>query len=160
MTAEILEATIDDAPEILSLQKLAYLSEAKIYNDFEISPLTQTLEELEADFGCKTIFKAVRGGCIVGSVNGFMKNGCCHIGRLMVHPDCQGRGIGTRLMAAIENRFVVDALSWELFTGELSSRNIRLYERLGYSVARREKFEGSRFDVVFMSKTNLHERRK
>ena len=47
---EILDATIDDAPEILSLQKLSYLSEAQMYNDYDIPPLTQTLEELKADF--------------------------------------------------------------------------------------------------------------
>ncbi len=159
MFIEILEATIADASEILSLQKLAYLSEAEIYDNYEIPPLTQTLGELEADFSRKIILKAVQEGRIVGSVNGFMKDDRCFIGRLMVHPDCRGRGIGSRLMETIENRFA-DASSYELFTGELSSRNIRLYEHLGYRVARSEKFEASRFNVVFMVKTNLQERGK
>jgi hypothetical protein len=38
------EATVSDAEEILALQKLAYQSEAEIYNDFGIPPLVQTLE--------------------------------------------------------------------------------------------------------------------
>jgi hypothetical protein len=38
------EATVSDAEEILALQKLAYQSEAEIYNDFGISPLVQILE--------------------------------------------------------------------------------------------------------------------
>lgn len=156
---EILDATIADAPEILSLQKLSYLSEAKIYNDYNIPPLTQTQGELEADFERKCILKAVQDGRIIGSVNGFTKDFRCFVGRLMVHPEYQGRGIGTRLMAAIENRFA-DVCSWELFTGELSVRNIRLYERLGYSVIRREKFEESRFDVVIMMKMKSQERGK
>ena len=70
----------------------------------------------------------------------------------MVHPDFQGRGIGTRLMAAIETRFG-EARTWELFTGELSIENIRLYERLGYRIIRKARFEESRFSVVFMEKT-------
>ena len=37
------QATIEDAQEILALQKLAYTSEAEIYNDFTILPLHQTL---------------------------------------------------------------------------------------------------------------------
>ena len=37
-----------DIDEILDLQKLAYKSEAEIYNDFTILPLTQTLEDLKA----------------------------------------------------------------------------------------------------------------
>lgn len=147
----ILEAAITDAAEILALQKLAYLSEARIYDDDNIPPLTQTQEEITADFSCRTFLKAVEDGRIVGSVNGFMKDGRCHIGRLMVHPDLQGRGIGSGLMAAIERRFA-DAQAWELFTGELSVENIRLYERLGYRIVRKEPFAGSPFSVVIMSK--------
>jgi ribosomal protein S18 acetylase RimI-like enzyme len=156
---EILDATISDATEILSLQKISYLTEAKIYDDYFIPPLTQTLAELEADFERKSILKAVQDGRIVGSVNGFTKDDRCFIGRLMVHPEYQSRGIGSMLMETIENRFA-DVCSWELFTGELSVRNIRLYERLGYSVIRREKFEESRFDVVIMIKMKSQERGK
>jgi hypothetical protein len=39
------KATLDDAQEILSLQKLAFQSKAKIHGDFQIPPLTETLEE-------------------------------------------------------------------------------------------------------------------
>jgi len=155
----ILEASAADAAEILALQKLAYLSEARIYNDDNIPPLTQTFEELTADFSQKIFLKAVQDRRITGSVNGFMEDGRCHIGRLMVHPDLQGRGIGTRLMTAIERRFA-DAQAWELFTGELSEKNIRLYERLGYRIVRKEPFEGSPFAIVIMRKTAEEERRK
>ncbi|HET6418939.1 MAG TPA: GNAT family N-acetyltransferase [Geobacteraceae bacterium] len=148
---EILRATVADAAEILALQKLAYLSEAELYNDYTIQPLTQTIDELAADFGLKTFLKGVEGGRIIGSVNGLMEGDRCLIGRLMVHPDFQGRGIGTTLMKAIEGSFA-DARAWELFTGELSLKNIRLYERLGYRVVRKEQFRGSRFAVVFMEK--------
>ena len=147
----ILEASAADAAEILALQKLAYLSEARIYNDDNIPPLTQTFEELTADFSQKIFLKAVQDRRITGSVNGFMEDGRCHIGRLMVHPDLQGRGIGTRLMTAIERRFA-DAQAWELFTGELSEKNIRLYERLGYRIVRKVQFEESPFSIVIMRK--------
>jgi hypothetical protein len=40
---EIRGANNADAPEILSLQKLCNLSEAKIYHDYTIAPLTLTL---------------------------------------------------------------------------------------------------------------------
>lgn len=33
------KASINDAEEILRLQKLAYISEAEIYDDFNIQPL-------------------------------------------------------------------------------------------------------------------------
>jgi len=38
------DATVADAEHILELQKLAYISEAEIYNDYNIPPLIQTLQ--------------------------------------------------------------------------------------------------------------------
>lgn len=146
-------ATVADAAEILALQKLAYLSEARRYNDYTIPPLTQTIGELVADFDRKTFLKAMEGGRIIGSVNGFMTGEQCHIGRLMVHPELKGRGIGTLLMQAIEARFA-GVRTWELFTGELSVSNIRLYERLGYREVRREPFPNFQHAVVVMRKSN------
>jgi len=40
-------ASIEDASEILSLQKVCYQSEAEIYRDYNIPPLIQTLEEID-----------------------------------------------------------------------------------------------------------------
>lgn len=143
-------ATSEDAAEILALQKAAYLSEGELYGDFSIPPLTQTLEELVQSFGRNTILKAVQDGSIVGSVNGRMSKGRCLVGRLMVRPDLQGRGIGTQLLAAIEETFA-DADSFRLFTGEKSVANIRLYDRLGYRIYERKEVPGS-VAVVFMEK--------
>jgi len=43
------KATVSDAEELLALQKLAYRSEAEIYDDFSIPPLVQSLESMEED---------------------------------------------------------------------------------------------------------------
>jgi hypothetical protein len=40
------KAVVNDAEKILSLQKIAYRSEAEIYDDFTIPPLKQTSEEI------------------------------------------------------------------------------------------------------------------
>ena len=45
-------------------------------------------------------------------------------------PDLQGRGIGTRLLEAVEARS--EAVAAELYTGALSVANLRLYKRVGY----------------------------
>ena len=62
---EIEIAMIQDAEEILALQKLAYRSEAEIYEDYSIAPLIQTLEETNeivstADGRTRRYVRAVR----------------------------------------------------------------------------------------------------
>jgi GNAT superfamily N-acetyltransferase len=46
-------------------------------------------------------------------------------------PDSQNKGIGTKLMQAIEEYFRM-AAHYELFTGHRSARNLYLYQKLGY----------------------------
>jgi GNAT superfamily N-acetyltransferase len=61
------------------------------------------------------------------------------VGRLVVAPDHQGRGIGTALLKAIEGELSPMVDAYDLFTGHLSEGNLRLYRRLGYRETRRER---------------------
>ena len=148
MTIE--DAGIADAAEILALQKLAYQAEAKLYGDDAIPPLTQTLAGLEAEFADARVLKAMADGRIVGSVRGRVENGVCQVGRLMVHPDLQGRGIGSRLLRRLEALFPAGS-RFELFTGHKSAGNLRLYERLGYRETRRTAMHAG-LTLVFLDK--------
>ena len=147
---EIREATVQDAQEILNLQRLAYQSEAAIYNDYTIAPLTQSLGEIEADFTRQVFLKATIGDRIVGSVRAYVRDGTCLIGRLIVHPDLQNRGIGTLLIKEIERRFHA-ARRYELFTGEKSERNLYLYQKLGYRKFHTERAT-DRVAIVYLEK--------
>jgi GNAT superfamily N-acetyltransferase len=128
----IKKASVKDAAEILKLQKLAYLSEAALYNEPNIPPLTQTLPEMRRDFKEYLILKALSGSAIIGSVRGQLtEDGSCYVARFMVHPDFQKRGIGTRLMNALEAEFP-RVKRFILGTGHKSESNLRLYEKLGF----------------------------
>lgn len=148
---EIERANLGDANEILALQKLAYQSEAQIYNNFNIEPLTQTLDALKAEFRAKVFLKAVHEGKIVGSGRAWEKGGTCYIDRLVVHPDQQGKGLGTRLMDAVEDHFA-SARRYEIFTGYRSQRNIAIYERRGY---RMYKIEQAAEDLAYIHMEKL-----
>jgi ribosomal protein S18 acetylase RimI-like enzyme len=145
------KALLENAEEILELQKLAYLSEAETYNDYSIPPLTQTIDQIRADFENQLFLKASTREKIVGSVRGYMENDTCYIGRLIVHPDFQKRGIGTQLMKEIEEHFK-QADRYELFTGHRSHNNIRLYNCLGYKIFKKQKVTDA-LTFVFMEKT-------
>ena len=134
----IKQAEKEDLGEILELQKLAFRSQAEIYNDFSIPPLIQTLEEIEQDFQNQTYLKAIINEKIIGSVRGNEDNGTCYIGRLIIHPDHQNQGYGTKLMQKIESLFN-EAERYEIFTGHKSEKNLYLYKKLGYNKLKSEK---------------------
>ena len=146
----ILKAEAGDLREILSLQYLAYQSEARLHNDPNIPPLRQTLADVQREFAEGLFLKAVdTEGAIVGSVRAYSKNGTLYIGKLIVRPDRQGQGIGTQLLLEIERAWPHDRC--ELFTSRKSVRNIKLYQRHGY----REfyaKQAGPGLTMVYMEK--------
>ena len=144
------KAKLDDAQEILSIQRLAYQDEAKIYDGFPIPPLLETLDELKSKFKTHLILKATLGGKIVGSVRAAAEDGTCHVARLMVHPDFQSQGIATKLLLEIE-RIFASCGRFELFTGEKSTKNIRLYVKLGYRVFKVDQPVGN-VKLVFLEK--------
>lgn len=143
-------ATANDAAAIWTLQRLAYQSEAALYQDDMIPPLRETLDELRAAFVDHMLLKAVEDGAIVGAVRARTEQGTVAIGRLLVAPERQGRGIGTRLLQAVERSFP-DAARFELFTGDRSVRNLALYQRLGYREFRREPVRVG-LTMVFLEK--------
>ena len=152
MDIPIERADAGDAAAILRLQILAYQSEAKIYNNYAIPPLTQSLAEIEKEFLSHTFLVARQDGEIIGSVRAVCRDGRCHIGKLIVHPDHQRQGLGARLMAAIEATFPEEQY-FELFTGHRSDRNLRLYNRLGYQEFKREPAAPG-LQVVYLEKPN------
>lgn len=111
----------------------AYLSEAEIYNDYGIPPLIQSLNEIKQEFSQQAFLKAIEKERddekeegeegddsnkienIVGSVRGYLEKETVYIGRLIVKPEYQNKGIGTKLMQAIEQYFK-SANRYELFT--------------------------------------------
>jgi ribosomal protein S18 acetylase RimI-like enzyme len=146
----IAPARVDEAGQILKLQRLSYRTEAALYDDWTLPPLTQTLRELLEQYDDHTILAARLGDEVVGSVRARLKNGTCYVGRLVVHPRLQRRGLGTRLMREIEASFPA-AGRYELFTGHLSEGNLRLYRRLGYQEFREEAISPS-LRLVFLEK--------
>ena len=147
---QILHATIAAAAEILQLQKLAYQSEAKRYNNYNIPPLKQTIDEIKQQFKNHIILKATDNNKIIGTVSAYEKDGTCFIGRLAVSPQNQNQGIGTALMNEIEKCFNVRR--FELFVGAKSENNIRLYRKLGYVTFKTGRESCVDIKILFMEK--------
>lgn len=148
---EIRDIRPDDAGEVLTVQRAAFLSEAQIYNTVDMPPLTQTLEELQAELKDNLGCVALDGTRIVGAVRAKRDGELLLIGRIAIAPDQQGGGIGSQLLAAVEQRGrEAGATEAELFTGSLSEANLRLYGREGYTETERVPGDGS--DQIFLRK--------
>ncbi len=145
-------AGFQDLKEILELQYLAFQSEAILNNDFSIAPLHQTLEEVQEEFRSGTILKAAQDGTIIGSVRGLVSGNRLLIGKLIVHPDHQGKGIGTKLLQAIESAY--PTLGYELFTSNRSEKNLKLYERQGYKRFMEKKLSPA-LTFIYLEKNRL-----
>ncbi|MFW6694877.1 GNAT family N-acetyltransferase [Streptomyces sp. MAR4 CNX-425] len=154
----ITPATNDDAEQVLKLQYLCYQAEAALYGDYRIPPLTETLDELRAEFGRGAAVVARLGEEVVGAVRGTVEeNGTAVIGRLIVHPRLQGHGLGARLLLAMEARLAeggAQVKRYQLFTGHRSEANLRLYRRLGYEPVGTERVS-ARLSLVTLEKAPL-----
>ena len=149
---EIRPITPNDAGEVLTLQRAAFVQEAQIYGSTDMPPLTQTLEELEAELVENLGRVAVDGHRIVGALRARLDGERLLIGRIAIAPDQQGRGIGSQLLAAAEQAGKdAGAREAELFTGSLSEANLRLYEREGYTESERIPQDGGT-EQVFLRK--------
>jgi ribosomal protein S18 acetylase RimI-like enzyme len=134
---EIVDASPGDAEAILALQKVAYEREARRYDDWTIPPMIETLDSVREQIAQHVVLKAVVDGRLAGSVRGVVTDRVCEVCRLSVDPARQRRGIGSALIDAVEQRFP-DVEAFELFTGDRSVENLRLYDRHGYVETRRQ----------------------
>ncbi|WP_027938447.1 GNAT family N-acetyltransferase [Anaeroarcus burkinensis] len=139
-----------DAESILILQKEAYASEAALYGKWDIEPLRQTLEGLIAEWDEQVVLKAVLGETVAGSIRGRLQGETCCVGKLMVKPELQNKGLGKMLLYALENSFP-KVRRFELFTGEKSLKNLHLYEQMGYCRERTQEIDAM-LKIVFLVK--------
>ncbi|MFE5731770.1 GNAT family N-acetyltransferase [Streptomyces sp. NPDC056528] len=168
LSVTISAADARDAEHILKLQYLCYQSEAELYGDWSIEPLTQSLDALRAELEEGQGLVARLGDEVVASVRACVdEDGTVRIAKLIVHPRMRRHGLGGRLLDAIERHFAEGAATsaptgtgteaappvkrFQLFTGHRSEVNLRLYRSKGYAqVATREL--GPRLTLVTLEK--------
>lgn len=143
----------DDLKTILYIQKEAFKTEAVKHNDMGMPPMTETAEQVEKAFDDGSVFfKYSENGEIIGSVRANLENDVCHIGRLVVKPGFQNKGIGKALMLELEFYFKNKCRLFKIFTGEKSEHALALYSKLGYKITEHTQANG--YLLVHMEKEN------
>ena len=147
---EILIATEKDIPELLNVQKTAFMPVSLKINWPDAANITETLEQATEAFPHYTMLKMLNDeGRIIGMVRGKVENGSLYIGKLMVLPEYQGQGIGTQLIRAIEKQ-LPHQRAW-LNTCEQLEGNVYLYSREGFVPFKHERIN-DHLTRVYMEK--------
>lgn len=136
----------------MTLQRAAYVTEARAHHDIDLPPLTQSLDDLRAELSDPDVraLGVREEGRLIGSVRLRRIGSAVELGRLTVVPDRQGKGVGSFLLDEAEAVFP-DTHEMQLFTGEHSTANIRLYERGGYVETGRRPVGD--YSIVHLAKT-------
>ncbi len=148
----IAQAVKEDLPIILDIQRKSFMEVARFFNLKSLPPIEQTLESLTDEFVNSKILKASIANTIIGSVRAYKKNDTYHIGKLVVLPEYQNKGIGKALMNEVENQYKGIVKRYELFTGVRDPRNRYLYNQLGYKSFKTEKLNDE-ISFVYMEKS-------
>jgi tRNA (guanine37-N1)-methyltransferase len=130
--AELRLAQPADAGELLTLQRACWVQEQQANPDAFIPPLHEGLADVQTWLGQWTTLVVRSGGRLVAAARGRRETDCWDVGRLMVAPDLQGRGLGRLVLGAIEAAAPDDVTGFVLFTGATSTRNLAMYKKAGY----------------------------
>ena len=103
VAGEIRLAHPSDAAELLVLQRACWVQEQHANPGVRIPALHEDLADVAAWMETWTTFVLRSGGRLVAAVRGRREGDFWDIGRIMVAPDLQGKGLGRLLLGAIED---------------------------------------------------------
>ncbi|MFC7361556.1 tRNA (guanosine(37)-N1)-methyltransferase TrmD [Nocardioides astragali] len=124
-----------DAGELYTLQRACWLQELEANPGVDIPALRESLDDVRRGLGEWTVMVAREpvSGRLVGAVRGRVdRHGEWDIGRIMVAPDLQGRGLGRALLELVEALAPPEVATYVLFTGAGSTDNLRMYKKAGF----------------------------
>jgi GNAT superfamily N-acetyltransferase len=122
----------EKAGEVLTVQRAAFVAEARLHGTTEIPPLVETLDEVRRELAETITLGALLAGRLLGAVRLSVDGPVGWISRVAVAPDQQGKGIGSGLLAAIEAAAPPQVRRFQLTAGKKSHANVAMYERRGY----------------------------
>jgi GNAT superfamily N-acetyltransferase len=123
---------VADAGEVLTLQRAAYVTEARAHDDFDLPPLLETLAEARTALASVLSWGIRENGRLLASVRLTVTGNVGVVTRLVVAPDRQGAGLGGGLLRAMEDAAPPEVTVFRLFTGSKSVGPLGLYTKHGY----------------------------
>lgn len=132
-SVKLVQAGIDDAPEIHAMQLRAFFPLYMKYRDDETSPAMEPVEKVRARLAQQetSFFFIDCAGRHVGAIRVQKRGDACRISPVFILPEDQGQGYAQQALHLVEQCFP-DARCWRLDTILQEPGNCHLYEKLGY----------------------------
>ena len=137
-------ASEEDYGPLFTLQRAAFVDEARIYGTPFVPSLDETFDEFTVRLGVSTSWVAQLERRIVGAVSlRRYREGGPDVERLMVAPDCRGMGIASSLLSTLE-RYAASSgeTHLQLIVGDLADDNRSIYRHLGWVSQHSHQLEG------------------
>jgi GNAT superfamily N-acetyltransferase len=141
----------EDAGEVLTLQRAAFLAEAQLYATTNIPPLLESFNEIRREIEATYSLGAFRAARLVGAIRLTVDGSVGWISRVAVAPDQQGQGIASDLLRAVEQDAPSTVREFRLVAGFKSEENRAMYERRGYREISRT-VDSADIELVVMGK--------
>jgi len=126
------KVTVDESGEVLAIQKEVFMPLYEKYQDYETSPVNQTVEEILGRMEIGDYYKISYEGNLAGSVFVYEKElGVMKLQIINICKDYENKGIAQEVMKRLELMYP-QAESWELEAILSEKRNCYLYEKMGY----------------------------
>ncbi|ENQ3080642.1 GNAT family N-acetyltransferase [Bacillus cereus] len=134
MNIKLAKTKLEEAEELLCIQKKAFQSDLEKYQDYDSSPATEKVERLMRKIELFHHFTIWINNEIVGGIDvRDLNNQHYRINRIFLKTSLQNKGLGSRIMNLIHQEFP-EAEKWSLDTPKDNIRNHHFYEKCGYRV--------------------------
>ena len=154
MAVTLKKATRRDIESIWKMQVEAFSDLLDKYQDFDISPATESLEKIIAKFEqpWTTYYFIFNENIVVGAVRVVNKNDGSRkrISPIWIMAEFRNKGYAGQAIAELERIYGSDY--WCLDTILQEKGNLHLYEKMGYVQTGKVEHINERMDIVFYEK--------
>ena len=154
MSVSLRQATIEDAEIIWKMQVEAFTDLLEKYQDYDISPATESFEKIKGKFEqlWTTYYFIMNGEIKVGAVRVIKKDDGIRkrISPIWIMKEFRNMGYAQQAFEELEKIYGADG--WCLDTILQEEGNIHLYEKIGYHQTGKVESINERMDIIFFEK--------
>ena len=154
MLVSLSKATLEDAEVIWKMQVEAFTDLLEKYQDYDISPATESFEKIKAKFEqpWTTYYFIMNSDIKIGAVRIIKKDDGSRkrISPIWIMPEFRNKGYAQQAFEELEKIYGADG--WCLDTILQEEGNIHLYEKIGYHQTGKVEHINERMDIIFFEK--------